>query len=65
MKMEKKRVQQETKREHRRVMVAVDEFLKVNQNIDIKYTIFLYLFLLINRAKLVTHTHAKYFELQI
>lgn len=34
MKMEKKKVQQETKKEHRRVMVAVDEFLKVNENID-------------------------------
>lgn len=45
MKMEKKSVQQETKREHRRVMVAVDEFLKVNQNIDTKDTILLYLFL--------------------
>lgn len=34
MKMEKKKVQQETKKEHRRVMVAVDEFLKVNESID-------------------------------
>lgn len=41
MKMEKKKVQQETKKEHRRVMVAVDEFLKVlnKHNLDKDHTI--------------------------
>ena len=29
MKMEQKKVQEKAKREHRRVMMAVDEFLKV------------------------------------
>ena len=30
--MEQKRDQEKAKREHRRVMMAVDEFLKVNHN---------------------------------
>lgn len=32
--MEQKKDQEKAKREHRRVMMAVDEFLKVNYNIN-------------------------------
>lgn len=36
MKMEQKKVQEKAKREHRRVMMAVDEFLKVVRNVNKK-----------------------------
>lgn len=34
--MEQKKVQEKAKREHRRVMMAVDEFLKVGRNVNQK-----------------------------
>lgn len=39
MKMEQKKVQEKAKREHRRVMMAVDEFLKVGRNANQQITV--------------------------
>lgn len=36
--MEQKKVQEKAKREHRRVMMAVDEFLKVGRNVKSNYS---------------------------
>lgn len=36
--MEQKKVQEKAKREHRRVMMAVDEFLKVGCNVKSNYS---------------------------
>lgn len=42
--MEQKKVQEKAKREHRRVMMAVDEFLKVGRNVKSNYSFLWHMF---------------------